>query len=129
MAFGNKKQAAGMDPARLASVAGLSAAPAQNAPADGAPRPRVSIEPDISRIRPRGISETPEERKRRLAAKTINFTATIIARLVILAAGGLYLWNEAQFSGGVHRGAVAGMIAMTIDLGRVAVKASTPGTK
>ena len=92
-------------------------------------RRRVSVEPDVSRIRRNVIDETPELRKRRLAAKTVNFTTTFIARAVILAALAYYAWGAYQFSGSVHRGVMIGMFAMTLDFGRVALKAMEPGSK
>lgn len=133
MAFGAKKAAAGVSSSRLAAVAGIpvehtfsesrSSEPAQAKPHRG------EIQPDMSRMRPRGIEETPEARKRRLAAKTINFSATIIARIVILGAAAFFLWNEYQFGGEIHRGVAVGVFAMVADLGRVILKASEPGTK
>ncbi len=130
MAFSKQKAAApqiSMD--RLAAVAGGAGAAATAVTGGGANRPRVSLEPDVSRIRKIAIEETPEERKLRLAAKTVNFSATILARMIILAAAGLYVWKTYQFSGQVHRGIAIGMFAMTADLGRVALKALEPGSK
>ncbi|MEO1252629.1 MAG: hypothetical protein AAFW81_09820 [Pseudomonadota bacterium] len=83
----------------------------------------------MARIRPRGIDETSEERQRRLAAKSVNFGATIIARTVIMAAAGLYAWQEFQFTGQVHRGVAVGMVVMLGDFGRVVMKAAEPGTR
>lgn len=87
------------------------------------------LEPDLSRIKPRGVDETPEERKKRLAAKTINFTATFLARLVLMAAVAKYGYDAFQMTGVVHRGVAVGMFAMVADFGRVAIKAMEPGTK
>lgn len=127
MGFGGKKPAMAMNASRLAAVAGASAAPA--ASASEAPMRRVSVEPDLSRIRKCSIDETPEERKKRLAAKTVNFTATIIARLIIICAAGLFAWSEFQNTGKFHRGVALGIFAMTVDLGRVILKALEPGSK
>lgn len=127
MGFGGKKPAMAMNASRLAAVAGASAAPAVSA--SEAPMRRVSVEPDLSRIRKCSIDETPEERKKRLAAKTVNFTATIIARLIIIGAAGLFAWSEFQNTGKFHRGVALGIFAMTVDLGRVILKALEPGSK
>lgn len=135
MAFGAKQQPAfQVSAARLAAVSGGGAATAAAMPAsasagESAPRRRVSVEPDVSRIRKNMIDETPEERKKRLAAKTVNFGATIIARIVIFAGVGLYAWKTYQFSGEIHRGVALGLFAMTADFGRVCLKAMTPGSK
>lgn len=126
MGFGGKKPAMAMNADRLAAVAG--AAPVVEA-GEAAPRRRVSVEPDLSRIRKCSIDETPEERKKRLAAKTVNFSATIIARIVIIGAAGLFAWSEFQSTGKIHRGVALGMFAMTADLGRVLLKALEPGSK
>jgi len=128
MGFGGKKPAMAMNADRLAAVAGASAAPALSA-GEAAPQRRVSVEPDLSRIRKCSIDETPEERKKRLAAKTVNFSATIIARLFIIGAAGLFAWNEFQNTGQLHRGVAVGVFAMTADLGRVILKALEPGSK
>ena len=132
MAFGERNaQAAAKGGARLAAIAGSAATSVAAAPV-GASSPsmrRSSVEPDQSRIRPRQIEETPETRKRRLAAKTVNFTATIIARLVIIAAAGLWAWEQYQYTGQIHRGIVVGGFVMFGDLGRVIFKAMEPGTK
>lgn len=131
MAFSKKNAAAQISMDRLAAVAGVSAGAgvAQVAAGGAARARRVSLEPDVSRIRKNAIEETPEERKRRLAAKTVNFGATIIARIIILAAAGLYVWQTYQFSGQMHRGLAFGIFAMTADLGRVMLKAMEPGSK
>ena len=120
--------------ARLAALAGgalavEAQAPAAAAPASAAPRRRGGVEPDLSRIRKSAIEETPEQRQRRLAAKTMNFSATILARLIIIAVVGFYIWKAYMFSGQYHRGLVAGAFVIVADLGRVAMKAMTPGSK
>ncbi len=130
MAFGSKKAPAGVSADRLSAVAGASAAPAAAAPSGvGSSARRTTLDIDPSRMRPRQIEETPEDRKRRLAAKTVNFTATIIARIVIIAGAGVYAWNQYQLTGQVHRGVAIGVFVMIGDLGRVIMKAAEPGTK
>lgn len=132
MAFGNKQPVMQVSTDRLSALAGgggMTAAAYPGPAAEEYPRRRVSLEPDLSRIRRRGSDESPEERKRRLAAKTVNFGATIIARIVILAAAGLWVWKGYEFSGQIHRGVALGMFAMLADLGRVSLKALEPGTK
>jgi len=134
MAFGGKKTVERVSMDRLAAVAGLAAPAAATAGAGasssgGVPRRRVSVEPDVSRIRKNSIDENEEDRRKRMAAKTVNFSATIIARLVILAAAGWYFYNMFEYSGQVHRGLAMGMFAMTADLGRVVLKAMEPGSK
>ncbi len=134
MAFGGKKaEAIAIGADRLAAVAGsgpaTAVADAPSSPAASAPARRVELTPDPSRIRPRQIEETPEARKRRLAAKTVNFSATIIARLVIIAGAGLWGWEQYEYTGQLHRGLAVGLLVMFGDLGRVVLKAMEPGTK
>ncbi|WP_375207017.1 hypothetical protein [Hyphococcus sp.] len=132
MAFAKKKQEAPRISAdRLASLAGGGAAVAAavETPSVSAPRVRVEVRPDLSRIRPFGAIETPEERKKRLTAKTLNFSATFIARLVIMGAVGYLMYDIWQGTGVIHRGYAMGMFAMTADFGRVLLKAMEPGTK
>lgn len=112
---------------RLAGISGAAATPAGGSALSHPPR--GNLEPDVSRIRPLTPDETPEARKKRLAAKTVNFTATILARLIILAGAGLYIWKSYDFSGQLPRTAALGLFAMTADLGRVALKALEPGGK
>ena len=59
----------------------------------------------------------------------MNFTATIIARIVIITAAGLWAWQQFQFTGQIHRGIAIGVFVMFGDLGRVIMKATEPGTK
>jgi len=129
LGFGGKKQEAPVVSAqRLAAVAGIAAPVAVGATQQPAAL-AASLKPDLSRIRARISDATPEDRKRRLAAKTVNFTFTILARLVIIAAIGMFVWNQYQFSGQVPRGAIIGVFAIFADLGRVILKAMEPGTK
>ena len=131
MAFGAKQPAFQVSAARLAAVSGGGAAvmPAGASVSEATPQRRVSVEPDVSRIRKNMIDETPQQRKKRLAAKTVNFGATMIARIVILAGVGLYAWNTYQFSGEIHRGVALGLFVIAADFGRVCLKAMTPGSK
>ncbi|MBT8473197.1 MAG: hypothetical protein HKN14_09480 [Marinicaulis sp.] len=129
MGFGAKQAVARVSENRLSAVAGVGAAGSFPAGSSVGAARRVSIEPDLSKIRKCRIEETPEERKKRLAAKTVNFGATIIARLVIIAALGVYAWGEYQTSGRIHRGVLFGLVAMGGDLGRVLLKMMEPGSK
>lgn len=135
MAFGGKNaQAAVIGGDRLAAIAGSApTAAAADVASPGAvataPRRSADLQPDPSRIRPRQIEETPETRKRRLAAKTVNFTATIIARIVIIGGAGLWAWKQYEYTGQIHRGVAVGVFIMFGDLGRVLLKAMEPGTK
>lgn len=128
-----KKQAAAprVSTDRLAALAGGGAASmAVNDVAASAPLgQRMELRPDLSRMRPRGVMETPEQRKRRLTAKKINFTMTFLARTVIIAAVA-YLMQEAyDGTGAIHRGYATGMFLMLADFGRCILKAMEPGTK
>jgi len=132
MGFGSKNAAAPrMSADRLAGVSGRGGAAAAMtaSPAMAMPRARVSLEPDLSRIRARSVDISEEARQRRVAAKTVNFTATIIARLIILLAIGKYGYDLWMMTGTFHRGVVMGGFAVLADLGRVALKAMEPGTK
>ena len=138
MGFGakrQKKQNPGVGEDRLAAITGAAIAqPANDVSVQTAQTPAVtsrpvSLEPDLSRIRKSSIDETPAQRKQRLAAKTVNFSATIIARIVILGAVGFYAWQELQGIGAIHRGVVIGLFVMVADLGRVIIKAMDPGSK
>lgn len=135
MGFGNRNAAAPRISAdRLAGIAGggggsAAAAAVEVSPVVSGPRARVSIEPDLTRIKARSVDETPEAQERRLAAKTVNFTATIIARLIILAALGKFGYDLWLSTGTFHRGVAVGLFAMLADLGRVSIKAMEPGTK
>jgi len=130
MSTGGKQLAARISSDRLAAVAGGGASvavPAGGAPAS--PVQRGAVQPDLSRIRKCAINETPAERKKRLAAKTINYTATIIARIAIIAAACYYGWEHYQMTGAIHRGFATGVFVVIIDIGRVAMKAMEPGSK
>jgi len=131
MAFAKKQEAPRISADRLANIAGGGVAIAAPAAApESAPRMRVELQPDLSRMRPRGVAmETPEKRKKRLAAKTINFTATFFARIVIIGAVGYLMYEIYQGSGAIHRGYAMGMFVMIADFGRVLLKAMEPGTK
>ncbi len=130
MGFAKKQEPPRISADRLASIAGGRAAMAAAVtPAETAPRIRGELQPDLSRIRPRGAIETPEERKRRLAAKTVNFTMTFIARIAIMIAVGYLIYDSWLGTGAIHRGYATGMFLMVADFGRVVLKAMEPGTK
>ncbi len=114
---------------RLAAIAGGVPLADEPAAQSAGPPARTMLEPDLSRIRPRGVIETPEQRKKRMTAKVINFTFTIFARLVIMAALGMFMWSGYEITGTIQRGPALGMIALFADLGRVLLKAMEPGTK
>ena len=127
MGLGRKSTAPAMNAGRLASVAGTK----QDVPSTSSTSSfsGAAPAPDPSRIRRRQIEETPEARKKRLAAKTVNFTATFFARIILMGALAYLCWQQYQFSGSVPRGYGFGLFAMVADFGRVTVKAMTPGTK
>ncbi len=133
MAFGGKQNQAALriSADRLASVAGGASAAyvEEAAPSSAGPARRVMVEPDLSRIRPRGVEETDDDRKRRLTAKTMNFGATFLARLIIMGAVAKFGYDTYEMTGMFPRGVGFGLFAMTADFGRVIVKAMTPGTK
>jgi len=128
MAFAKRKDSGPrVSPDRLSALAGGAAAPA-----DAQAAPIVApamLEPDLKRIRPRAIDNSPEQRKRRLTAKAINFTATIIARLVILAGLGLFAWSGYEITGTIERGPAIALFVIGADLCRVILKAMVPGSK
>ncbi|VAV97093.1 hypothetical protein MNBD_ALPHA05-229 [hydrothermal vent metagenome] len=132
MGFGDKKPVAQISLDRLAAVAGggsvETAGPVERT---AAPPPKpVTLEPDVSRIRKTNmIDETPEAHKRRLAAKTINFSTTFLIRIIIFAAVLYYAWSQHQLTGQIHRGLAIGLLVMAADFGRVSLKAMTPGSK
>ena len=125
MGFGKQTAPARASAARLNALAG---APPMSLDA-AAPHRRVSVEPDLSRINRNRVVETPEERKKRLAAKTVNFGATFAARIIIIAAACIYGYDLYQSTGVMHRGIAVGVLAMIVDFGRVLLKAMEPGSK
>ena len=129
MAFGGKKTGPQISASRLAAVSGGGGATATASIGAGAGQRRRSVEPDLSRIRKNRLDETPDERKKRLAAKTVNYTASFIARIIIFLAAGYYAWTLYQTSGDIHRGVAIGMFAMAGDFFRVVFKAMEPGGK
>ncbi len=131
MARSGKQQAAlRVSADRLASVASGASYSSALAAADiQAPKPRVTHEVDLSRMRARGVEETPQQRKKRLAAKTVNFGATFLARVLIMLALASFGYDIYESTGVIHRGVGAGMFAMVLDFGRVVMKAMEPGTK
>ena len=130
MAFAKKQAPAPRISAeRLAAIAGGGVGAVEAVEDAVASEPRRMVAPDLSRIRPRGIEETPDQRKKRLTVKTINFTATIIARFAIMAGLGLFIWSGYEMTATIHRGAACGIVLIFADLGRVIIKAMEPGTK
>ncbi len=128
MGFGDKKPVAQISLDRLAAVAGGVVEIAE--PVDVRPVRPVMLGPDISRIRKTNmVDETPEAHKRRLAAKTVNYSITFFVRIIIFAAVVYYAWDKHQLTGQIHRGVVIGLLVMAADFGRVALKAMTPGSK
>ncbi len=131
MGFGDKKPVAQISLDRLAAVAGGGGGVVETAePVEAPPARPVSLAPDLSRIRKTNmLDETPEAHKRRIATKAVNFSATLLIRIVILAAVAYYAWNEHRFTGQIHRGVAIGLIIMVADFGRVTLKAMSPGSK
>ncbi|MBL4620129.1 MAG: hypothetical protein JKX88_08540 [Marinicaulis sp.] len=111
---------------RLAAVAGGAVAVQREVME---PARRVKRELDLSRIRKCSVDETPKQRKKRLAAKIVNFGASILVRIIILGVAGFFVWTEFQSTGTVHNGYAAGILLMVADFGRIVMKAMTPGTK
>jgi len=129
--FGGKEVVARISEDRLAAVTGVAHAGAVGAAAK--PRrtaeQRKLVEPDLSRIRRRGLEETPEEQKRRLAAKAVNFSTSFIVRLAIIAAAVMYAREVYESTGAIHRGIAICLFIMCADYGRLIMKAMTHGTK
>jgi hypothetical protein len=114
---------------RLAAIAGGGAMEMAVAAESETPQVRMELQPDLSRMRPRGVMESPEQRKRRMTAKKINFTMSFLARLAIMGAVA-YLMNETyEGTGAIHRGYATAMFIMVADFGRCILKAMEPGTK
>lgn len=129
MGFGKQQAAPRISGDRLAAVTGVSVAVT---PDIAAPQPmmrRESIEPDLSKMRKNRIEETPEQRKKRMAAKTVNFGATFLARLIIIGAAGYYGYQAFEMTGIIPRGVSVGIFVMVGDFGRVILKAMEPGSK
>ena len=132
MGFGKQQAAARISGDRLAAVTGgggVIAAPDVGQVASAASVRRVSVEPDLSKMRKNRIEETPEQRKKRLAAKTVNFGATFIARIIIIGAAGYYGYQSFEMTGAFPRGIGMGIFVMVGDFGRVMLKAMEPGSK
>ena len=136
MGFKKQETAPRIDAGRLAALAGKKgegAAPASPAGAppasDEPPRRRVSVEPDLSRINKNRLIETAEQRKKRLAAKSVNFSASFIARAAIIAAALWYGYGLYQSTGDIDRMVAVGVLVMAADFGRVLLKAMEPGSR
>ncbi len=84
---------------------------------------------DQKRIRKIGWDEPADARKRRLRAKTINFSCTIGARVLLFVGVGYFFWKQYQWHGVINRGLIVAMLAMLADFGRVMAKMMTHGTK
>ncbi len=130
MGFGKQQAAARISGERLAAVTG--AAPIAAAAEAVSPQPvlrRESVQPDLSKMRKNRIEETPEQRKKRLAAKTVNFGATFLARIIIIGAAGYFGYQSYEMTGIFPRGIGIGIFVMVADFGRVLLKAMDPGSK
>ncbi len=130
MGFGKQQAAPRISVDRLAAVTGCSAAPAAaiSAPVTAQAR-RESVEPDLSKMRKNRIEETPEERKKRLAAKTVNFGITFLARIIIIGAAGYIGYLAYESTGIFPRNIGVGITIVLADFGRVLLKAMEPGSK
>lgn len=129
MGFGKQEAVARISNDRLAAVTGGVAVSAPSGEPAQAPLRRVSVEPDLSKMRKNRIEESPEQRKKRLAAKTVNFGATFLARLILIGAAGYYGYEQFQQTGVINRGVAMGVFIMLGDFGRVMLKAMEPGSK
>lgn len=129
MGFKKQEPAPRVDAGRLAALAGVKAEPSAS-PSEAAPaRRRVSVEPDLSRINKNRLIETPEERKKRLAAKSVNFSASFIGRSAIIGAALWYGYGLYQSTGDIDRLVAIGVLVMAADFGRVLLKAMEPGSR
>ena len=91
---------------------------------------RKTVEPDFSKVkRYNPLSETEEERVLRMRAKTVNFTCTIFARLVIIASASYFAYDAYITSNGLNWRPILGVFLLFAELGRVLTKMMTPGTK
>ena len=144
MAFRKQAPPPRVDAGRLAALAGkaqaapqgaaVAAASADNDRGVGdrgsdnaaAPRARVSVEPDLSRINKNRSGESPAERKKRLAAKSVNFSASFLARAAILSAAIWYGYEGYRATGDIDRLVAVAVLAMAADFGRVLIKAMQP---
>ena len=98
--------------------------------AHGRPIPTAQRrEPDPRSVRKWRPTEDPVARRRRLRAKTVNFTCTLTARAVIMFGLGYFLLHEWEHYGVVDRRGAFILLAMVADYGRVIMKALEPGTK
>lgn len=132
----NKQEAAPrVDAGRLAALAGKKndasgeASGASSEAAGGQPRRRATVEPDLSRINKNRIIETPEQRKKRLAAKSVNYSASFMVRSVILAAAMWYGYEAYQSTGDIDGIIAVAVLVMAADFGRVLFKAMEPGSR
>lgn len=122
MSFGKKSSLAATRVARIAATGAGGPAAA----------PKVSYaDAEVLRkqTNPFGPDETPEARRMRLRAKTVNFGATFGARAVIMAAACFFLWQAFVKYGIIDHWLGFGVVAMGADFSRVLAKCMTPGTK
>jgi len=130
MGFGKQQAVARISGDRLAAVTGGASISAE--PDMAASKPmmrRESVEPDLSKMRKNRIEETPEQRKKRLAAKTVNFGATFLVRSIIIGAAVYFGYQTFESTGSFPRGVGIGIFVMVGDFGRVLLKAMEPGSK
>ncbi len=130
MGFGKQQAVARIGGDRLAAVTGSANITAAPELASAKPMMRRdSIEPDLSKMRKNRIEETPEQHKKRMAAKTVNFGATFLARIIIIGAAAYFGYQTFESTGVFPRGVGAGIFVMVGDFGRVLLKAMEPGSK
>lgn len=139
MGFKKQETAPRIDAGRLAALAGkriegvgpssATMASGEAPTPDEPPRRRVSVEPDLSRINKNRLIETPEQRKKRLAAKSVNFSASFLARIAIIGAALWYGYGLYQSTGDIDRLVAIGVLVMALDFGRVLLKAMEPGSR
>jgi len=133
MVFNKQDAAPRVDAGRLAALAGKrekgASSPGAAPTPDIAPRRRVSLEPDLSRISKIRLDETPAQRKKRLAAKSVNFSASFIVRIAIIGAALWYGYEAYRSTGAIDRAVALAVLVMAADFGRVLLKALQPGSR
>lgn len=130
MGFGKQQAVARISGDRLAAVTGGASVSAEPDMAPSKPMMRrESVKPDLSKMRKNRIEETPEQRKKRMAAKTVNFGATFLVRIIIIAAALYFGYQTVELTGVFPRGVGIGIFVMVGDFGRVLLKAMEPGSK
>lgn len=130
MGFGKQQAVARISGDRLAAVTGGGNISAEPDLASSQPMMRrESVQPDLSKMRKNRIEETPEQRKKRMAAKTVNFGATFLVRIIIIGAAGYFGYQVYESTGAFPRNIGIGIFVMVGDFGRVLIKAMEPGSK